>query len=277
MSKIKDTIEEEKEWANKELEASEPKGYKFDSEKHYHSFENKPLLGCSTVVGVLSKNLTWWSAELSAVECLEVGEKIPTIREEYLEAKKKGKEGIDELQKKYPIFKKARFAHFVDKNEKADKGTDLHAELERFVKNTMENRMATYDEKIIPFITWTEENVDKFLWSEMHGFSDKLWVGGISDVGVKLKNGKVGIIDFKSSKDSYDSQFIQCAGYDILVSENGGYTEDGKKVFQLDEPIEFYAVVPFGSPKFKVDFRYNVEELREGFKSCVQLYKLTNY
>lgn len=252
--------------------------YKFidENKKHLHTLDDKPLLGISTVCGVIAKNLTWWSAELSAVECLEAGEKIPTIREEYLEAKVKGKEGIDELQKKYPIFKTARFAHFVDKNNKADKGTDLHAELERFVKNTMENRMATYDDKIMPFITWAEENVEKFLWSELHCYSLGMWCGGISDCGVQLKNGQIGILDFKSAKESYDSHFIQCAGYDLLLSENGGFTQDGKKIFQLDKPIEFYGVVPFGAKQFTVDLKYDTDGLREGFKSCMCLYKLTN-
>jgi len=253
------------------------KGYFFEKSKHYHSFDEKPLLGISTICNVIAKNLTWWSAELSAVECLEVGEKIPTIREEYLEAKKIGKIGIDALQKKYHIFKIARFAHFNDRNTKADKGSDLHEELERYVKNHMENRMATYDDKIMPFINWTNENVEKFLWSELHCYSLEMWCGGIIDVGVQLKNGQIGILDFKSAKESYDSHFIQIAGYDLLLSENGGYTSDGKKIFQLDKPIEFYGVVPFGADIFAVDFRYNTEELRSGFRSAVCLYKLTNH
>ena len=41
----------------------------------------KPLIGTTTALSVLSKNLTWWSAELAAIECLEAGEGIPTIRE----------------------------------------------------------------------------------------------------------------------------------------------------------------------------------------------------
>jgi len=118
------------------------KGYFFEKSKHYHSFDEKPLLGISTICNVIAKNLTWWSAELSAVECLEVGEKIPTIREEYLEAKAKGKVGIDALQKKYPIFKTARFAHFNDRNTKADKGTDLHEILEKFCKAEMKRILA---------------------------------------------------------------------------------------------------------------------------------------
>jgi len=127
------------------------------------------------------------------------------------------------------------------------------------------------------FINWTNENVDKFLWSELHCYSLEMWCGGITDCGVLLKNGQVGILDFKSAKESYDSHFIQCAGYDLLISENGGFTSEGKKIFQLDKPIEFYGVVPFGAKEFTVDFKYDTVGLREGFKSASCLYKLTNY
>lgn len=285
MSKIKDTILDEQRFADKELEANEPKDYTFNEDEHIHSFKGKPLLGTSTVVGVIAKPLTWWASGL-AVEKFgwinskkRVDGKYTTIDEKtrleailpHLEAIKN--ETPEQFLKRCD---EAYKAHSVKLNDSAESGTDLHAELERYVKNTMEGRMATYDDKIIPFITWANENVEKFLWSELYTFSETLWVGGISDCAVQLKNGQVGIIDFKSSKESYESQFIQIAGYDLQVTENGGYTKNGQKVFQLEKPITFYAVIPFGATKFTVDFRYNTEELKEGFKSAVTLYKLTN-
>lgn len=285
MSKIKDEMIEDQRIQEKELEASEPKDYAFNEEGHMHSFKGKPLLGTSTVVGVIAKPLTWWAVGL-AVEKFgwinskkRVDGKYTSIDDKtrveavlpHLEAIKN--ETPEQFLKRCD---EAYKAHSVKLNDSADAGTDLHAELERYVKNTMEGRMATYDEKIVPFITWVNENVEKFLWSEMYTFSETMWVGGISDCAVQLKNGKVGIIDFKSSKESYESQFIQCAGYDLQVTENGGYTKDGRKVFELKEPISFYAIIPFGAPKFTVDYRYNTQELKEGFKSAVTLYKLIN-
>lgn len=287
MSKIKDTIEDEKRFADKELEAIEPKGYKFDEAKHYHSLDDKALLGCSTVVGVISKPLTWWASGLAVAKLgwtnskLKVDGKYQAIPlTKRIEHLKPFWEKIQKLDIKgyLDLLDQAYKAHSEKLDKAAEEGTDLHAELERYVKWHMGGSKGNlvFDQKIVPFIRWTEENVDKFLWSEVHCFSNKLWVGGISDVGILLKNGKAGILDFKSSKESYDSQFIQCAGYDLLISENGGYDGNGKKMFDLKNPIEFYAIVPFGAPKFMVDFRYNVEELREGFKSAVVLYKLLN-
>lgn len=257
--------------------------YKFIDEKneHLHTLNEKPLIGTSSVCNVLAKNLTWWAAETSAVECLEVGEKIPTIREEYLEAcaSTDKKKAIDALQVKYPIFKKARFAHFADKNSKAKKGTDLHAELEKFVKSEMGIEpcdIATLDLKIVPFVEWAKKNVKRFLWSEMHCYSEKLWLGGITDCGFEDNEGKYAILDFKSAKDAYLSQFWQCAGYDLQIAENGGFDKDGKKVFELDKPISYYAVLPFGMEKPEVKFYYDVEGGRSAFEAMLLLYKKLN-
>ena len=138
--------------------------------------------------------LEWWAAELSAITCLEVGEKIPTIREEYLQAvaSDNKKKSIDELQEKYPIFKKARFAHFNDKNTKADKGTDMHQDLENYIKDCIENHEGKpyikdgdfiKIKQVDDFSKWAVINVKKFLFSEAYCFDEELFVGGISDAG----------------------------------------------------------------------------------------------
>lgn len=246
--------------------------------EHLHTLDEKPLLGSSTVVGVLAKNLTWWAAELAAVECLESGDKIPTIREEYEQAcaSSDKKAAIDALQKKYPAFKKARFAHFKKKNDSAKEGTDMHAECERFVKDHMNGVVGEYDAKIQPFIQWAMINVDRFIWSEGNCYSRELWVGGISDCGYISKEGKVGIIDFKSSREAYISQFIQIALYDLEISENGVLDAQGNLKCELEKPVDHYIVFPFGAEVVEPQIRYNVGELREGARACVALYKLTN-
>ena len=259
--------------------------YKYIDEdgEHLHTLDGRALLGTSTITGVISKNLTWWSAELSAVECLEAGEKIPTIREEYLEAcNGDKKKNIDALQKKYPIFKKARFAHFGDKNTKAKKGTDMHALMEDYVNECINTNngipLATMVEnlKLGSFVSWSINNVSQFKFSEKYVYSKNLWSGGIFDIIFIMKDGKTIIGDFKSSPIAYDSQFIQVAGYDEQQSENGIFDKDGNK---LSEPlkIDAYIVFPFGAEVLKPEIRYNTLELRSGFKCATELYKLTNH
>ena len=199
MSKIKDKIEEEKEFARTEPIQGEPKDYLFDEAEHHHSFQGKPLLGTSTVVGVLSKPLTYWVSGLAVAKLgwinskIKVNGKYTTIAlETRLKALQPQYEAIKAMSSEQflALLDEAYKAHATKLKDSAETGTDLHAELERYVKNTMEDRMATYPDQIMPFITWCNENVEKFLWSELHCFSDKLWVGGISDCGVLLKNGK---------------------------------------------------------------------------------------
>lgn len=252
--------------------------YRFDSTAHIHYLDSKPLMGTSTIVGVLGKNLTWWSAELSAVACLEKGEHIPTIREEYLEAcnQPDKKKAIDKLQKKYPIFKQARFAHYNEKNDKAEKGVDLHAELEKWIKWNIDGRIEKieFNEKIIPFVNWSASNVKKFLWSEAYCYSENLWTGGIADWGAILHDGTIVAGDFKSAKSAYLGHFYQVAGYVIEIEENGLLDKDGN-VMGLCNPIDSVCVVPFGAKDVKPIFNtIPLAHLKEGFRACVELHKL---
>jgi hypothetical protein len=52
------------------------------------------------------------------------------------------------------------------------------------------------------------------------------------------------IIDFKSSKEAYVSQFIQIGGYDIAASENGIFDAQGNFLLKLERPIDGYIVFP---------------------------------
>jgi hypothetical protein len=99
-----------------------------------------------------------------------------------------------------------------------------------------------------------------------------------------MKDGRIAIIDFKSSKEAYASQFWQIAGYDLQISENGGYTPDGEKVFHYRsshyipgklsaECADVYYIIPFGAEKPEPVPFADVEGAREAFKSALVLYK----
>jgi len=259
--------------------------YKYFDEKgaHLHTFNEQPLYGTSTVVQIISKPLTWWAAELAAVECLEAGEKIPTIRAEYEEAAKQTdkKAAIDALMKKYPIFKTARFAHFTKKNKAADTGTDMHEELEKYVKmyirtnQGMPMKVITGISAVDEFSKWATENVKKFLISEGHCYSEELWTGGITDCMAVMKDESIAIIDFKSSKEAYDSQFIQVAGYDIEQSENGIFDANGERILE-PQKVAWYYIIPFGAPEFIAIGKTASQEFKDGFRAAVTLHKLIN-
>lgn len=262
--------------------------YRFDAENHLHLLDEKPLTGTSSVADVIAKPLTWWASGLAVKEFGCPDPKVLTLiknrkatKEQIQELKNSATEFLGELKKMeadvyLKLIDRAYRAHSLTLKEKASEGTDLHAELERFVKNEMAgNQLMTeaYHERIHPFINWARKNVKKYLWSEIHCYSEKHWLGGISDLGIIDKDGKTAVIDFKSSKDAYMSQFWQCAGYGIQLQENGGFDPDGNQIMEPLQKIDYYAVVPFGAedptPRINVD----VAGGQEAFLAEVLLYK----
>jgi hypothetical protein len=109
----------------------------------------------------------------------------------------------------------------------------------------------------------------------LHCYSKVYWLGGITDAGAELNDGSYVIIDFKSSKDAYPSQFCQIAGYDIELSENGGFNSEGEKIFTLDKPISKYIIIPFGSEKAKISIVDAVEIHKDVFLNILAVHKWT--
>jgi hypothetical protein len=127
--------------------------------------------------------------------------------------------------------------------------------------------------KVIAFANWAIENIEVFIGSEVNTYSEKYWLGGIVDCIAKLKNGKVAIIDFKSSKAAYPAHFFQIGGYDIQLSEMGGYTPKGEKIL---EPVqaECHIIIPFGAPEFAPALAYDEKGLhREAFLAALTLHR----
>lgn len=252
-------------------------GYKFDAKKHIHSLDNKPLIGTTTALGVIAKPLTWWASGMAMKKLGWTNPKDTAkgvrkdIADNFLQ-KIKGM-NIDEYMETLDI---AYRAHADNLKDTAQAGTDLHAELERYVKDHMNNTLGEYDAKIRPFITWSQENVEKFIWSEKSCYSRTMWTGGQSDAGAKLKTGQVIVIDFKSSKEVYFNQFIQCAGYAQMIEENGLFTDTGVSVGKINEPISGVCVVPFGAKLVEPKFHWDIDELKIAFNHAVNLYKILN-
>jgi hypothetical protein len=134
------------------------------------------------------------------------------------------------------------------------------------------------------FADWAIKNVKRFIASEAHCYSERLWVGGITDCIAELNDGKLAIIDFKSSKEAYLSQFIQIAGYDIEVSENGLFDDNGNSMAEipadsahkLDGLFDCYIVFPFGAEKVEPQYQYDAAAMKKGFEAASVLYKLIN-
>lgn len=263
--------------------------YKFinDKNEHLHTLDGEPLTGTSSVGDVLFKPLAYYAAG-HAVQVFGVPDykvltriKNKKAKEEEVEALKTAvsvkfeelKNGS--LEDFIKLLDKAYRAHQKNTDKKAKEGTDLHAELEKFVKTEMGKMdVKEFDPKIQPFIDWARKNVKRYLWSEAHCYSARLWVGGISDVGVELSDGTLAIIDFKSSREAYTTHFIQCAGYAIQIEENGLFDLQGEHNKKIDGKISKLIVVPFGAKEVIPVIMRDVEAFKRGFECGVELYRL---
>lgn len=269
--------------------------YRFNDEGKAHEHllwsdrkqEWEQLTGTTTILDVLGKVLTWWASGLAVSKLgwtnskVKVNGKYENVSlEQRLTHLKPIREAQSKLDDKeyLSLLDEAYKAHSVRLDETADAGTDLHAELERFVKDFMngvhiKGSIDVYDKKIMPFIEWTANNVKRFLWSEGYCYDELLFVGGITDCGAELKDGSYVIIDFKSAKEAYFNHFVQIAIYNLLIEKNGLFNKDGDKVMDLEKPIIKYIVVPFGASKFTIVENNNIKNLKKAGLACVELYR----
>lgn len=248
--------------------------YLFNSEEHIHTLDEKPLCGTSTVCGIVAKPLTWWSAgkaveifgwlnpkKFSASECLEKAKSaFETIK-------------LLDIENYQALLKKAYYAHSEAKDVAAEDGTSLHQEIEDYIKSLINGEDMAVSSKVVPFKEWADKNVVRFLYSEAHCYSEKFWLGGISDFAYEDKDGKIWIGDIKSSKEAYFSQFLQLALYDIQISENGVFTNEGEKIL---EPLDIYgyAIFPFGNGFTEPSLRIANDTWESAAIGAVNLYKL---
>lgn len=266
--------------------------YRYLDEKgeHLHTLDGKPLIGTSTVCKIIGMGdgLTWWAAgmaigKLGWLKKSDSRKGEPDNKGLRLEAAMLTVAKIAQLPaaEYLALLDEAYKAHDTYKRERAKIGTARHEALESYVKACMGTnggkplRGEFENEFVQKFADWAHANIKQFLWSELHCYSAKLWTGGIADLGWLSKEDEVVAGDFKSSKEAYFNQFIQIAGYDTEISENGGFTKEGKSMFKLPAPITKYCIIPFGADVLLPTFVNDVEGYKKGFENALSIYKLS--
>lgn len=259
-------------------------------QNHTHYLNDKPLYGTSTVLKCLHKELSWW-ASARAVETLgwihkmypQTKRKVPL--EERLEKATAMLTVIKDMsaEEYLDLLDLAYKAHSQKLEDAAVDGTDMHFELEQYVKRCMslggvptlitDERECPFD-AVRLFSQWAFENVKHFIASEAYCYSKEMWTGGIVDLVYRDIDNKLCLLDFKSAKEAYDNHFFQNAGYDIAIKENGIFTKDGEFVMAVEGEFEKYAVFPFGMLEPEPQFREDVDLCKKAFRHCVGLYQL---
>ena len=243
--------------------------YRFLDEKkqHIHTLDGEPLTGTSTAVkNVMPPFLAKWGATC-AVDFLK--ERIEKTFWRFL--------GVGYIR--LSDLDKAINAWLSVRKKKAEAGTDMHSDLELYVKHCIENAKGIpttvtdgKSDEVVAFSKWARANVKRFLYSEVYVFSKDLWLGGIIDVVLELKDGRYVIGDFKSNPNVYFNMYMQAALYDLQQAENGFYTADGEKI---GEPLDIsaYNIYTFGGG-FNAHEYVNMKDIREAAKGLVKINKL---
>lgn len=257
--------------------------YQFKDEKkeHLHLLDERPLKGTTTVLQVISKELTWWA---SGMACALFGWINPK-KNPLTECKRVAQEMFEKIKKMsfqefWELLQTAYKAHNQKKEDRAQEGTDLHAMAEEWISWCIKehNGFPTYpllpDPKLEPFIKWCLPNVHRFIFSEVHCYSERLWVGGKTDLGFIHVEGWHVLGDIKSRDKDYLSDHLQIGGYDIQLTENGGFDKDGNLTWKAEKPFDKHCVFTLGE-KFKEPvFSKSVELNKKGFEHAVGLYDI---
>ena len=208
----------------------------FDPVKHVYTLDGKPLTGVTTVLRVISKGdgLLQWAVNL-AVEAMQAG-----------------KEPQD-----------AKVAWKTKRDTAGTKGTDLHSEVESFVKACIHldngNPTAGCHESVAPFKEWAQSEKIRFTASEQRVFSRDLWLAGTYDLLLE-KDGKKFIADVKTSKAIYPSYFYQMAAYRLMLEGMGVKDIEGAIVIRLNGGVE-------------TQYRYDYDTDKDAFLGALAIYR----
>lgn len=228
--------------------------YRFNSKGHRHELqvdgEWKPLTGCTTILSVVAKPaLIFWSARMAC---------------DYV------RDNLKDLSEIEQVLEEAKVAHRKKRDKAGDWGTAVHAWIENWI-GTIKNgeeppklpEEAKQREVCERFVKWAADNKVKFLESEKHVYSEKLWLGGIVDIVCEI-DGKIWLADIKTSSGIYEEAFFQMAGYQLMIEEMGLYKDiAGHIVLNLRK-----------DGKFEEKRSISNKENREAFLAALKLYRV---
>lgn len=220
------------------------KEFKFHAGRHMYTLDGKPLMGVTSVLGVIAKPaLIGWAARMAADYVLE------------------NLKDMDNLEQ---VCELAKNAHARKRDEGAEKGTDIHAWIEEWIagKNPEMPKDEGPRKQIEEFLKWATENKVEFLESEKRMYSEKHWIAGTCDA-IAMIDGKKYVVDFKTQSKMWDkTPFLQMAGYRIMLEEMGEKDYEGGCVVLLPK-----------EGGLETHYSYDYDTDKEGFLAALKLYK----
>lgn len=236
------------------------KGFYFRETDHRYFYDGTPLTGVTTVLGTLNKPaLIGWAAKMAVEYVSENRTKIINEKSQLI---------TEEFDK---VLEEAKTAHARKRDTAAEKGTDLHALAETWVKRCMTENggmaVSSEEKSIFPFTNWAVANKIKFLESEKKMYAEDIGLAGTCDL-VFEKDGKKYVGDIKTTSGIYDmSPFLQCAAYRLMLEKMGETGFYGSLIIRLGKDgsfEEFYRLDEKG-------------EDMDTFLSLFKVYKAVNH
>jgi len=152
----------------------------------------------TTILGLLDKSpaLIGWSTG-----CME----------KYIVQKHTEFNSIEELAKS------ARFNYKEVSKDALNIGSKVHELIEIYIKHdkdiSFQKLKDECENSFLAFLDWEEEHVDEWLESEKEVVNIDVGYAGTLDAKFKHKNGKIYILDFKTSKAIYPEYELQISAY----------------------------------------------------------------
>lgn len=194
---------------------------KFFPNSHIYKVNGKSVTGVTTILGMYDKSgaLVIWATELFRDHLLDLIGKGNVIGEDHVY------EGCDLHNKK--------------KIQAADIGTEVHDWIEAHIKNENPAMPKSREAQIgvNSFLDWVAANKVKFLSSERVVYSKKHDFIGKMDIEAKV-NGKLCLIDIKTSNGIYNTYYMQTAAYARADEEESGRKYEGRYIIRLSKETE---------------------------------------
>jgi hypothetical protein len=191
---------------------------KFYPGSHRYYVNGKPQTGVTTYIGIVDKSrqLITWATELYRDFLLSVEGPITADH----------------------IFEGCGI-HEERKQEAADIGTEAHEWIESYVKGEQPEMPERYGAQIAvnAFLDWIAANKVTFISSERVVYSKKHGYIGKMDIEAKV-NGKLCLIDIKTSNGLYNTYGMQTAAYLKADEEESGRKYHGRWLIRLAKETE---------------------------------------
>lgn len=203
----------------------------FDEEKHRYTMGSKRMPGVTTILGVLDKPaLVWWGMRVGLRAAAQIVQEYD-VSTFSTDPQIDGKNDVGDWEK---ATKELKLTTNHVRDNAGARGNIAHAGAEEWIKtqkpfdlSTASGEAKGYYQSAASFFVEVDA---EWLASEVMVWSMKRWYAGTFDLLARV-NGKLVLLDLKTSKDVYDTHWLQLCAY-----------EGARRELKLD-PVEGIGVV----------------------------------